>query len=203
MFSTMEIERTFVYIVDYVKDYCVNEELKKCLLEILSDYKDRMCLCIPSREHHSYPGGLVIHTYGVLLLSVGLCEGFEDKGLDMSLVVASAVLHDIGKCVGGSYRFNEDLLGHQYQSMVAVVPYLEKYNISEGYKKQILHCIKQHMLPDSEKSSGLNMLEAYIVRQSDDINAKLNSITNTSAIENGTVIDSGLFEHSIYKSYFK
>lgn len=45
--------------------------------------------------HHNYVGGNLEHTVGVLRLGKNICEMYE--GIDRDLVVAGAILHDIGK----------------------------------------------------------------------------------------------------------
>lgn len=47
------------------------------------------------KRHHAYIGGLLEHTVGVMRLCRNLCEFYPD--LDRDLLLAGAVLHDIGK----------------------------------------------------------------------------------------------------------
>jgi len=46
-------------------------------------------------HHHNYVGGNLEHTVGVLRLCKNICEMYS--GIDKDLVIAGAILHDIGK----------------------------------------------------------------------------------------------------------
>lgn len=58
--------------------------------------------------HHVQAGGLIQHTYEVVNYAVQICEAQEQQGLSLinkSLLIAGAMLHDIGKLV--TYQCNE------------------------------------------------------------------------------------------------
>jgi len=46
-------------------------------------------------HHHNYVGGNLEHTIGVIRLSKNICEMYN--GINRDLVVAGAILHDVGK----------------------------------------------------------------------------------------------------------
>lgn len=48
--------------------------------------------------HHAYMGGLIEHTYGMLeMAKAAMANDPANKGLDRGVVLASVILHDIGK----------------------------------------------------------------------------------------------------------
>ncbi len=68
------------------------------------------------RVHHGYLGGLIEHTVGVVKLALSICDIYPDINRD--LLVAGAILHDIGKVEEYVYDRRIDfsdggkLLGH-------------------------------------------------------------------------------------------
>lgn len=76
------------------------------------------------RMHHAYLGGLLQHSVDVTGLAVALAEQIE--GVDKDLVIAGALLHDIGKIreisaeIGFPYTSEGRLLGHITMSCMMV-----------------------------------------------------------------------------------
>ncbi|MDR1376464.1 MAG: HD domain-containing protein [Synergistaceae bacterium] len=54
--------------------------------------------------HHAYVGGLLEHSLAVTRSAAGIAQNYRDYGVDMDVVIASALLHDIGKLE--SYRLS-------------------------------------------------------------------------------------------------
>ena len=76
------------------------------------------------RLHHAYIGGLLQHSVDV----AGIAQSLADRigGVDKDLIVAGALLHDIGKIreissdIGFPYTMEGRLLGHVSMSAVMV-----------------------------------------------------------------------------------
>jgi 3'-5' exoribonuclease len=76
------------------------------------------------RLHHAYIGGLLQHSVDV----AGIAQSLADRigGVDKDLIVAGALLHDIGKLreissdIGFPYTMEGRLLGHVSMSAVMV-----------------------------------------------------------------------------------
>lgn len=77
------------------------------------------------KAHHSYPGGLIDHTLGVVRIARGIAESLGDLyGIEANkdLVIATALLHDLFKYyqyekdpVTGGFRAREDwYLAHDF-----------------------------------------------------------------------------------------
>jgi len=81
-----------------------NSYLKRILSAFFEDssFKDKFYNC-PSAQvvHHNYIGGLLEHTAGVLTICKSVCKVYPE--LDKDLLLASAILHDIGKSVTYNY----------------------------------------------------------------------------------------------------
>jgi len=77
------------------------------------------------RKHHMFPGGLLLHTYSVVMLATAIAKVMREVygvQLDEDLVVAAATLHDVYKYyqyekdeAGGGYKPRDDwYLSHDY-----------------------------------------------------------------------------------------
>ena len=71
-------------------------ELRRLTLFLLETHREAW-LCWPAAKqvHHAYKGGLMEHSHRVVCMARRLLEVFPD--LDRGLVLAGAILHDIGK----------------------------------------------------------------------------------------------------------
>ncbi len=122
------------------------------------------------RKHHAYPGGLIEHTWAVLIIAKSLAEIFEKTygvRVNRDLVIASAILHDIFKFyqyekdpITGGYRPRSDwYLSHEF----AIIAELSKRNAPEG----LIRC-----LAEMHGSVPASMIESEITRFADSVDAK-------------------------------
>lgn len=98
-------------------------------------------------NHHAYIHGLMEHSLNVCEIALQMKEKY---GLDQDLLIAGALLHDIGKIyefqVGTSIKHTKigELLGHITIGVEIVSKEMEKYNIDENTKLKIIHIILSH-----------------------------------------------------------
>lgn len=86
----------FNKIVEVVNSFN-DEKLKKFVLEILNNNKEKMLICPAAKQmHHNYIGGLVIHTWECVEMAQVVLSKTK-KYLNKDEVLAAAILHDIGK----------------------------------------------------------------------------------------------------------
>jgi 3'-5' exoribonuclease len=88
--------------------------------------------------HHAYVGGLLEHSLAVTRSAVGIAQNYRDNGfnVDMDVVVAGALLHDIGKLE--SYRLSpapEMTLGGNVADHI-VLGYHRFMALAEEYGKE-------------------------------------------------------------------
>lgn len=131
------------------------------------------------RLHHAYLGGLLQHSVDVTSLAVAMSEQIED--VDKDLVIAGALLHDIGKLreisqeVGFPYTNEGRLLGHISMSALMVQDMAVKLRMPNSVLEKLLHILLSHH-GENEKGSPVSCAtkEAFIVHYADEINAIMN-----------------------------
>lgn len=73
-----------------------DDDIRKLVNFIITKEKDKF-ITYPAAVsvHHNIPSGLLLHTYNVVRNAVTIANNYSD--IDMDLVIAGAILHDIGK----------------------------------------------------------------------------------------------------------
>ena len=106
--------------------------------------------------HHAYLGGLLEHTVSVATLAGELCQ--LHPRLDSDLVMAAALLHDIGKTreftYGAEIEVSEEgrLLGHL--ALGAEIIGRAAQGLPEPRRLALLNCVLSHHGPDGGGSRG-------------------------------------------------
>lgn len=132
-----------------------------------------------TKLHHAYLGGLLQHSVDVASLA-SLMAG-EIGGADKDIVVAGALLHDIGKVreisagIGFPYTTEGRLLGHITLSVFLVREAAMELKVPLPALQNLEHVILAHH-GDNEKGSPMACAtkEAFIVHYADEINAVMN-----------------------------
>ena len=129
--------------------------------------------------HHAYIGGLLQHSVDVADLAVAMADRIE--GVDKDLVIAGALLHDIGKIkeisaeIGFPYTNAGRFMGHIAMTSMMVQEAAIKLNIPAQRLEQLQHILLSHH-GENEKGSPVACAtrEAFIVHYADEINAIMN-----------------------------
>ena len=129
--------------------------------------------------HHAYIGGLLQHSIDVTDLAVAMADRIE--GVDKDLVIAGALLHDIGKVkeisseIGFPYTNAGRFMGHIAMTSMMVQEAAIKLNIPAQRLEQLQHILLSHH-GENEKGSPVACAtrEAFIVHYADEINAIMN-----------------------------
>lgn len=134
------------------------------------------------RLHHAYIGGLLQHSVDV----AGIAQSLADRigGVDKDLIVAGALLHDIGKIreissdIGFPYTMEGRLLGHVSMSAVMVQEAAGKAKVTGHKLQQLLHIVLSHH-GEQEKGSPVACAtkESFIVHYADEIDAIMNQFS--------------------------
>lgn len=132
-----------------------------------------------TRLHHAYIGGLLQHSVDVTDLAVALAGQMD--GIDKDLVIAGALLHDLGKIkeisaqIGFPYTNEGRFMGHIAMTCLMVQEAAAKLRIPSSRLEQLQHILLSHH-GDNEKGSPVACAtkEAFIVHYADEINAVMN-----------------------------
>lgn len=138
------------------------------------------------RFHHAYIGGLLEHTTLVATLAAGLVDRYPE--LDRDLLIAGALLHDVGKIRELTFRTTIDysdegrLLGHivigdrMVTQRMAQIP-----DFPEPLAQKLRHLLLSHH-GELEYGSpvSIRMAEAFALHFLDNLDAKLNTVKNIS-----------------------
>lgn len=173
-------------IEDISDEYIKSEEAK-----VLNDYffKDEEFLDKFKKGiggvsmHHNYIGGLAEHTLGVMYLSKALCDRYNCKNKEVTIL--GAKLHDIGKLYELEYRgpFKYTLQGELEGHIAIGVQMIDKaineinHEFSEDFIRRVKGCIIQHHGKlEYGSPRECNMEESFIINFADGIDATMNKI---------------------------
>jgi 3'-5' exoribonuclease len=133
--------------------------------------------------HHSYLGGLLEHTLSVSQLAIMTAEHYPD--LDGDLLLAGAILHDIGKTEELSFERSIDysdqgrLLGH---IVLGVLMLEEKLALIKDFPPELAMRLKHLILShhgefDFGSPKRPKFPEAFALHLIDDLDAKINGLS--------------------------
>lgn len=167
-----------------------NKEIARLLLAVVQDqplWKAFMMAPAAKSMHHAYIGGLLEHSLGICRLADRVCALYPT--IDRSLLMAGAILHDLGKVKEFSfavppfdYSDQGRLLGHMVisleilQEKMAALP-----DFPERTAMMIKHLIISHHGRYEFGSPALPMIrEAFVLNFIDDLDAKMNYLDRLS-----------------------
>ncbi|MDO5844318.1 MAG: HD domain-containing protein [Methanocorpusculum sp.] len=141
------------------------------------------------RRHHEYTGGLCEHTLETVKIALKMVETIGRTKINRDMIIAGAVLHDIGKVYcfdksGYGYVPNDtyNLIEHITMGIMHIDEY--KSLISEAQLLQLRHIIQSHhgtygdVIPLTA--------EAWLVHHADSASASLRSVVDDlNEIPNG------------------
>lgn len=156
--------------------------LRELLTRMVSENADRLRLWPAARQvHHAYRGGLLEHVLKIMEVAVFLAETY---GARRDLVIAGALLHDIGKLrelryeVTTDYSVEGNLIGH---IVIGVDMFREAARRTPALPAELALEI-EHLILSHHGSKDLGSpvppmtVEAFILAAVDDLDAKLNQV---------------------------
>jgi 3'-5' exoribonuclease len=179
--SLEELEQAVSELIELIDD----AEIKNLVNDVLSDPLVRpRYFEVPAgtRWHHPYIRGLAEHSVSMARMAVKVCEHYTY--LDKSLVIAGALLHDLGKIeeltVGSTLEYSADgrLFGHMTIGFGIVRAHAEQLGITDDVNiKKLLHLILSHQ-GKKEYSAPVEPAfeEAFVLYFIDELDSKLNAI---------------------------
>lgn len=178
--NTEEMFNKLISNINNVK----NEELKTFLLSIFEDpefsekYKKHPAAI---EIHHNRMGGLLEHVLEIIEI-LKTCKKLYPE-LDEDLLIAGAILHDIGKIdeiemtsrIKGTAK--GQLISHIVLGSAFILNKMEKFKINEELKHKVLHLIVSHQGRLEFGSPKEPMFpEAFALYYADELSSKLSEI---------------------------
>jgi 3'-5' exoribonuclease len=185
--SKFDSAEMFKELVEIAREKIANKALRNLVLDILDTHHE-MLLTLPAatRNHHAFVSGWLEHVLSVTRTCVFLADKYDDyypemqPRLDKGLVVAGAILHDIGKLreieekpTGAEYTASGNLIGHILQGRDIVREMSVDRKIDSDTLLRLEHIIVSHQrLPEWGSPKAPMTPEALLVHYADDMDAK-------------------------------
>jgi 3'-5' exoribonuclease len=186
--SRFDAKRMFDELVAIAEREIENQELGALVLGILNEHRE-LLLWMPAakRNHHAYVAGFLEHVLNVTRTCCHLADKYADlyddlqPPLNKDVVVAGAILHDIGKIreletgpAGAEYTAEGTLIGHILQGRDIVRETAANHHVDAETLLRLEHVIVAHQrLPEWGSPKAPMTPEALIVHYADDLDAKL------------------------------
>ena len=177
----------FDALLGLAQEQIADAALRRLVLDLHAAHRDDLLRWpAASQKHHAFPGGYLEHVLSVTRIGVYLANKYQRDypSLDLSkdLVVAGAMLHDIGKLIelrvspeGGEYTPAGRLIGHMLlgrdivRDFAATIPELDHEMLM-----RLEHIVIAHQgRPEWGSPTPPSTPEALLVHYADEIDAKL------------------------------
>lgn len=197
--TRFDVDEMFAELLAIAREHISDGPLQSLVIELLEEHaEDIRRFPGASRNHHAYIGGYLEHVLSVARTAVYLADKYRDHYRDMqpplskSLVVAGAILHDIGKLAeldfrpqGSTYTARGRLIGHILLGRDMV---RDKAAAIAGFDPEMLlrleHIIVSHQnLPEWGSPIAPHTPEALLVFYADDMDAKFHMLARALEAE--------------------
>jgi 3'-5' exoribonuclease len=194
--SRFDPEQMFAEMLTIAEEQIEDQPLRQLVVDILQAHREPL-LALPAatRNHHAFVGGYLEHVLNVVRTCSYLADKYAqlysdlEPPLDKSLVIAGAVLHDIGKlrelaigATGAEYTAAGSLIGHVLQGRDIVREAAVDRKIDPETLLRLEHVIIAHQrLPEWGAPKPPMTPEALIVHYADDLDAKLQMMVTALA----------------------
>ncbi len=190
--SRFEPEAMLDAIEEIIRTQIANAQLRKLIQSVITGNRQALLDCPAARRnHHAYTGGLLEHTLSVTRTCIYLADKYaeyyadQQPPLDKDLVVAGAILHDIGKLrelrqepTETVYTAEGTLIGHMLLGRdivreAAAAMSDDAATLDPELLLRLEHLVIAHQrLPEWGSPKPPMTPEALIVHYADDLDAK-------------------------------
>jgi 3'-5' exoribonuclease len=190
----------FDEVCELAREKIANEPLRELALHLYATHRERL-LTLPAatKNHHAFVGGYLEHVRSVVRTAVYFADKYAEyyddlePPLDKDLVIAGAMLHDIGKLrelelfpEGPAYTAEGSLIGHVLQgrdmvreAAAALAQRDPPLTVDAETLLRLEHIIVSHQrLPEWGAPKPPMTPEALLVHYADDTDAKFNMVVN-------------------------
>lgn len=173
--------RRLVEIMEKIGDPHLRELLQAFFRD--ESFAEKFKHCPAAKHmHHAYIGGLLEHSLSMAILVERIAGHYA--GVDMELLLAGAILHDIGKIEELSYSASIEysdkgrLLGHITMGCIMITERIRTIpDFPEEKAQRLLHMIISHHGDREFGSPEIPMtIEAVLLNYIDEIDARVNGI---------------------------
>lgn len=189
--TRFDVETMFEELIGIARQRIAGAGLRTLVESILTTNRHEMLTYPAARHHHhAFAGGLLEHTLSVTRTAVFLADKYDEyypdlaPRLDKDLVVAGAILHDVGKLreleqspTGAAYTPAGEMVGHILQGRDMV---REAAGVAEVDAETLLrleHLVVSHQrLPEWGSPKPPMTPEALLVHYADDVDAKYHMV---------------------------
>lgn len=128
--------------------------------------------------HHAYKGGLLEHTIQTVEFALAIIKCFDDKDIiiDKDLILAGAILHDIGKifcykAVNGFFEITDTFLKQEH--IISGIKLISQEIISKKID-DIIHIVaSHHNLREWGSPVEPHLNEAWIIHLTENLSSKI------------------------------
>lgn len=209
----------FAELLEIARSKIAYQPLSMLVQAILTQHREQLCdLPAAVHHHHAFRSGFLEHMLSVTQNAVFLAERYSVLYPDFlsngsrDLVVAGAILHDIGKLLelrttpsGAEYTPQGELIGHVVLGRDVVREAAKHHPLDPETLLRLEHIIVSHQKTPEWGSPKPPMTpEALLVHYADDIDAKLQMMVEAlqDDISDGFVTSrKNLFNHKLFKHF--
>ena len=163
------------------------------ITKIFKERRDEILICPAARNHHhTYYGGLLEHTLSVTKIAMALVDHYQTqykelkKEISRPLVIAGAILHDIGKVLEYTSDFTPprhsvegELIGHAILSRDLVRDAAKEFELDKNTQMHLEHILISHQrFPDWGAAKPPMSMEAMLVHHADSCDALVGCLRN-------------------------
>ncbi len=163
-----------------------NAHYKTIIKELILDNPDFFKWKAAYKMHHAYVGGLAVHSYFVAQNAIDIANKYNNKrtlSIDWDLLIAGALLHDIGKLKEYDADGRISGAGNLESHMSIGISMIENVCVKNGIDtdgidiKLLKHIIASHHGAQKHGAILAPVIpEAYIIHYADNLDAKMEGL---------------------------
>lgn len=173
-----DIKKAIIDIEEIIENI-KNEKIKAITKDIYYSNKEKFIIYpAATKFHHAYVGGLIYHTYRMLIVANKVMDVYDYMNKD--LVLSSIILHDMSKVrefsapIYANYTPEGLMIGHIVMGVLEIEKAALRLNIGGEEVLLLKHILlSHHGIPEYGSPKKPMIPEAILVNQIDNMDSKL------------------------------